>query len=90
MVDLSGCAPAEALAGSGIEGGSDGVELVMGPAGQVGAFREVLAEQAVGVLVTGPLSRRMAIAEVDVDAGVDLELDVLGQFTTLVPGQRPT
>jgi hypothetical protein len=49
-----------------------------------------LAEQAVGVLVTGPLSRRMAIAEVDVDAGVDLELDVLGQFTTLVPGQRPT
>ncbi len=32
MVDLGGGAPAKALAGSGIEGGDDGVEFLVGPA----------------------------------------------------------
>ena len=42
LVDLGRCAPAECPAGSGVEGGDDGVELVPGPARQVGALGEVL------------------------------------------------
>ena len=78
MVNLGGGAPAECLAGSGVEGGDNGVELLVGPARQVGAFGEVLAQQAVGVLVAGSLPWGVGVAEVDVDSGVDLELDVLG------------
>ena len=38
---------------------SDGLEVVSGPAGQVGALGEVLAQQAVGVLVARPLPWRV-------------------------------
>ncbi len=50
-------------------------------------FGEVLAEESVGVLIGASLPRRLGIAEVDVDSGVDAELDVLGHLFALIPGQ---
>ena len=34
------------------------------------------------------LPRRLGVVEVDVDSGVDTELDVLSHFSALIPGQR--
>ena len=48
--------PVQGLAGSAVELSGDGVELVLGPVAEVGAgLGEVLAEQAVGVLVGAAL-----------------------------------
>ena len=58
--------------------------------GEVGAFGEVLAEQAVGVLVGAALPGAVRVAEVDLDQpAVDPELGVLRHLRSLVPGQRP-
>ncbi len=51
----------EDLAGSVVEGVSDGLEVLGGPARQISALGEVLAQQAVGVLVGRPLPRRVRI-----------------------------
>ena len=48
---------------------------------------EVLAQQPVGVLVGGALPRALRVAEVDLKAGVDPQLRVLGHLGALVPGQ---
>lgn len=47
--------PVEGLSGAGVEFVGDGVQVGLGVDGQVGAFGEVLAEQAVGVLVGAAL-----------------------------------
>jgi hypothetical protein len=49
---------------------------------------EVLAEQSVGVLVAAALPGTLGIAEVDLHAGFDGELDVFGHLFALVPGDR--
>ena len=85
---LGRCLPAEGLSGPVVEGGSDCVEVVLVVAGQVGALGEVLAQQAVGVLVGAALPGAVWIAEVDRHAGTDKLLRVLGHFGSLVPGQR--
>ena len=54
----------------------------------VGAVGEVLAEEAVGVVVGAALPGTLGVAEVDVEVGVCAELCVLGHFGSLVPGQR--
>ena len=56
--------------------------------GQVGAFGEVLAQQAVGVFVGAPLPWAVWVTEVDLEPGVDAELGVLGHLGALVPGER--
>ena len=48
----------------------DGFDLVGGPARQVGALREVLAREAVGVLVRGSLPWAVGVGEVDGDVGL--------------------
>jgi hypothetical protein len=45
----------QARAGPVVEFGGDAVEVVIGPRAQVGAFGEVLAEQAIGVFVGAAL-----------------------------------
>jgi hypothetical protein len=40
---FGGCLPSEGLAGSGVEGRGDGVEVILAVSAEVGAFREVLA-----------------------------------------------
>ena len=56
---------------------------------EVGALREVLAQQAVGVLVHAALPGRVRVAEEDVDAGVDADLLPVAHLRSLIPGQRP-
>src|ERR1700694_3211748 len=52
------------------------------------ALGEVLAEQSVGVLVATSLPWAPWVAEKDVDASVDCEVDMLSHLRALVPGQR--
>ena len=55
---------------------------------EIRAFREILAQQTVGVLVAAPLPWALRVAEVDLDAGIDLEAGVLRHLGALVPGER--
>ena len=79
--------PSEGFAGAGVEFGGDVVEVFAGVHGQVGALGEVLAQQAVGVLVGAALPWAVRVGEVDLNAGVDRQLGVLGEFFAAVPGQ---
>src|SRR5690606_32036037 len=54
-----------------------------------GSFGEELADEAVEVFVAASLPGRVGVAEVDVGAGGDTELEVLGEFGSLVPGEGP-
>ena len=71
-----------------VELGGDGVQGGLVEPAQVGALGQVLAEQAVGVLVGATLPRAARIAEEDLDAGVDGELEVFGHLSAVVPGHR--
>src|SRR5829696_9333909 len=82
---FGGCLVAEGLAGAAVERGRDGVELGRGVLAEVGASREVLAQQAVGVLVGAALPRAVRVAEVDGQPGVDAQPRVLGHLGALVP-----
>src|ERR671938_525398 len=80
--------PAQNHAGAAVELIGDGVEFGLADGGEVGAaFREVLAEQAVGVFVAAALPGAVRVAEVDRAAGGQAELGVAGHFAALVPGQ---
>ena len=63
------------------------LEFVAVPAGEVGALGEVLAQQAIGVLVGAALPRAVRVGEEDLDAGIGLQLGVLGHLLAAVPGQ---
>src|SRR5438105_15549730 len=80
--------PTEGLSGPAVERGGNSLDLFGGPAREVGAFGEVLAQQAVGVLVRPALPGAVRVGEVDRDAGLDPEHGVGGQFLSSVPGQR--
>ena len=62
------------LRGRSFSSAATAVEVFLGEPGQLGALREVLAQQPVGVLVDAPLPGRVRVAEVDVDPGVDADL----------------
>lgn len=81
--EFGGALPAEAFARSGVELPGDGIELSLRETGQVGAFREILAQQAVGVLVDAALPRAVRIGEIDGDAGQFGKTFVLGPFRDL-------
>ncbi len=55
---------------------------------QVGAFGEVLSEQAIGVLVGAPLPRALWIAEVNVNVGRQAEPLMIREFLAAVLRQR--
>lgn len=57
---------------------------------QVGAFREVLADESVRVLVGSSLPRAVRIAEVDLEFCREGDLFVSGEFGSLIPGQGLT
>jgi hypothetical protein len=73
---FGGCLPTEALARASVEGGSDRLDILRRPPGKVSALREVLAQQAVRVLVGAALPGTVRVGEVDRDAGLDRELGV--------------
>jgi hypothetical protein len=61
--------------------------LFLGVAGQVGAFGQILSDQAVGVLVGASLPGTMRITEVHGDAGRLGEFPMVGHLLTLIIGQ---
>ena len=79
--------PLEALARSGVELPSDGIEFGLGESRQVGALGEILPEQAVGVLVDAALPRAVRIGEVDIDPGHFREPFVLRHLAPLIVSQ---
>ena len=85
---LCGRFPAQRLSRPGVEGGRDRGDLLGAVEAQIGALREVLAQQSVGVLVGAALPWALRISEVDLDARIDLETGMLGHFGSLIPGQR--
>jgi hypothetical protein len=82
--------PAEALTGSGVECKGDGLKVVRTMHTQIGALREVLSQQAVGVLVGAALPWALGIAEIDMQSGVDAQARMLAHLCALIPCQRPT
>jgi hypothetical protein len=84
--EFGGALPAEAFARPRVELPSDGIEWSRREAGQVGAFREIRAQQAVGVLVDAALPRAVRIGEIDGDAGQFGKAFVLGHFATWIVG----
>ena len=81
--------PSECLARAAVERGSDRGEVVGAVSGEVGSFREVLPQEAVGVLVAAALPRALRVTEIHLQASVDLQLSVPCHLGALVPGERP-
>ena len=84
--EFGGALPAETFSRPSVELPSDGIELSLREVGQVGAFREILAQQAMGVLVDAALPRAVRIGEIDGDAGHFGKAFVLGHFAPLIVG----
>ena len=54
---------------------------------QVGAFRKVLSEQAIGVLVRAALPRALRIAKIYVDFSRQRKATMIREFLSPVPDQ---
>jgi Transposase IS116/IS110/IS902 family len=72
--DLGGCSPAQRLPRTGVQCRRDSRQVIHAVPGEVSPLREVLAQQAVGVLVGGALPRALRIAEVDLQNEVSAVL----------------
>src|SRR5882757_6362416 len=57
---------------------------------EIGALWKILTQQSVGVLVGAALPWAVRIAEIDLDASIDLQACVLSHLSSLIPGQRST
>ena len=68
----------------------DGIKLDLRDTGEVCSLREIVPEQAVGVLVAAALSRTVRVGEVDLDAGHLGEPFGLSTFTPPIVGQGKT
>ena len=75
----------EALGHRVVERVTDGRDLLRTPSREVGALREVLAQQPVGVLVGSALPGTLRVREVDGDTCLDRKGHVLGQLLAPVP-----
>ena len=76
------------LPGTLVEATRHAVEVALGVRGEDRAFRKVLPQQAIRVLVGSPLPRTLRIAEVDLDVRGDGERGVSGQLHAPIPCQR--
>ena len=85
---LCGLEVIQGLSGSVVEFAGDGIEMLLGVHGEVRAFREVLAQETVSVLIGAALPRAVGISEVDVEIGRQGQALVIGQFLASVPCQR--
>jgi len=82
-------AEAEGFARSGVEFPRDAVEISLGVALDIGAVREVLPEQPVGVLVGAALPRTLRVADVHRDIRGDREARMLHHLVAAwVSGDR--
>ncbi|MDB5648907.1 MAG: hypothetical protein JWL62_427 [Hyphomicrobiales bacterium] len=53
---------------------------------EVGALRKILAKKPIGVFVGAALPWAVWIAEINVKAGSDPQMSMLGHFGALIPG----
>jgi len=72
------------LARSVVQAPSELVELSFGEHREIGAFGHVLAKQAIGVLVGAALPGAVGVTEVDLDPGLDREVEVAVELLALV------
>src|SRR5262245_28567165 len=70
-----------------IEPQSNGIEVGLGEAREIGSSREVLSQQAVGVLVAATLPWTARITEVNLHVGGNREAFVARHLLALVPRQ---
>lgn len=77
----------QALARSVVDLVGNGIELLLAVAAQIRALGQVLAHQAVDVLVGAPLPGAVRVAEVHRNAGVGRQLLVARHLQALVVGQ---
>src|SRR5437879_13892917 len=68
---------------------SNAIEVGLGEAREIGSSREVLSQQAVGVLVAATLPWTARITEVNLHVGGNREAFVAKHLLALVPGQGP-
>src|SRR5205807_170641 len=80
--------PPECLSRASVELSRDEVEALLRDPGERHPLREVLAQEPVGVLVRAALPGAVRVAEVDADAGIDAEPEMLSHLPSLVPGER--
>ena len=85
---FNGASKVEALSWPSVELPGHGIEFRLRETGKVGALGEILAEQAIGVLVDTALPRAMRIGEVDRDARGLGQSSMLSHLAPLVVGQR--
>src|SRR5215207_2410097 len=90
IVDVLGGGPVEDSAGCRVDAVLDAAQIGGGEAGEVGAFPDVPADEAVAVLVGGSLPWRVGVCEVDADAAALGEGGVAGHLAASVPGERST
>src|SRR3954452_5816496 len=85
---LGRCPPAKGLSRPAVEGDRHGREVVDAVHAEVGALREVLPQQPVGVLIRAALPGAVGIADVDLATSVDPQAGVLAHLCPLIPSQR--
>src|SRR5215203_504750 len=85
---LGRCSPAQGPSRPAVEGDRHGRKVLSAVRAEVGALREVLAQQPVGVLIRAALPGAVRVADVDLKTGVDPQACVLAHLRPLIPGQR--
>src|ERR1700689_270918 len=78
----------QCLSGSLIQAQRDMVELRLRKTRQVGASREVLPQEQIGVFIAAALPGTLWIAEVDLHIRGHRKLLVLGHLQSAIPSQR--
>ena len=89
MKDFEGTAIAQAFSRSMIQLGDIEAELCGGDLRQIGAFGQVLTQQAVSVLVGAAFPGVVGMGEVDRQIESAFQLDRTGELAAVVQGQAP-
>ena len=84
---LGGSLPTEGFAGAVVEHGGDCINGLSVPAREIGALGEVLAQEAVRVLIRSTLPRAAGVGEEDWDVRLDFKCCVLREFLAPVPSE---
>lgn len=79
---------AEGLSGSMVEPGGDGVTLLLCESGHRLPFGQVLADEAVGVLIQAALPGTVRGGEVEADATARFDVAVAMEFCAVIRGDR--
>jgi hypothetical protein len=82
--ELSGAFSAEEFTLSQVEQPNELVQLILGILAEIFAFKAILSDKSIGILVGAALPEGVGIGEVDPDAGLGSEFFMLGHFLAAV------